>query len=311
MSKFGDAVSVVPDLGGVSWRNCPRSAGSASAPNCGGSGKGSGSRPRTSPRALTGRRRRSAGSKRRKSGSVSPTCACCWSCTRSARGTWEKFSPSPKPRHNAAGGTVTGTPCRNGSPPTSPLRTRRARRSSTARTACQRFSRPAEYALSVIETGRTVTLSTPREMKRTLDVRMRRQELLRRREPLAYSAVIDESVLLRLVGGPGIMRRQLESLVEMAELPNVELFVQRLNVHREPLIGESFTLLKFDPAYDIQFPDVACIDSFLLQIDVQDDTITDRYGRAWEALRQASLSGRESMTYISRMAHEVWLGRTK
>ncbi|WP_243722627.1 helix-turn-helix transcriptional regulator [Actinomadura sp. 7K507] len=163
-----------------------------------------------------------------------------------------------------------------------------------------------EYALSVIETGRTVTLSTPREMKRTLDVRMRRQELLRRRQPLDYSAVIDESVLLRLVGDSGIMRRQLKSLVALAELPNVNLFVQRLSIHREPLMGESFTLLKFDPAYDVQFPDVAYVDSFQLQVDVQDDTITDRYGRAWEALRRASLSSEESKIYISRIAHEIW-----
>ena len=167
-----------------------------------------------------------------------------------------------------------------------------------------------EYALSVIETGEGVTLSTPHETKQSVDVRMRRQELLRRREPLAYSAVIDESVLLRLVGNSGIMRRQLESLVEMAELPNVELFVQRLNVHREPLIGESFTLLKFDPAYEVQFPDVAYVDSFLLQVDVQDDTITDRYGRAWESLRQASLSEAESIDHISRLAREEWRDQT-
>ncbi|TDC68365.1 helix-turn-helix domain-containing protein [Actinomadura sp. GC306] len=163
-----------------------------------------------------------------------------------------------------------------------------------------------EYALGVFETGRAIVLSTPREVEHALEVRMRRQELLSRQKPLDYSAIIDESVLLRLVGDRKIMRRQLEAMLKMAELPNVELFVQPMNVPREPIIGESFTLLTFTPAYDVRFPDVAYIDSFQLQLDVQDDKITDRYRRAWEALKRSSLSGEESLRLISRVLREVW-----
>jgi transcriptional regulator with XRE-family HTH domain len=165
-----------------------------------------------------------------------------------------------------------------------------------------------EYARSIIETSRLVTLTTTREVALNVDVRMRRQELLTRREPLTYSAIIDESVLLRLTGDIGIMRRQLEALTEAAKLPNVNIYVQPLGVHREPNIGESFTLLEFAPAYDVQFPDVAYMDSFMLQMDVQDDSITEMYRRAWKSLKESSLPAEESLRRISRTMRDVWSG---
>jgi transcriptional regulator with XRE-family HTH domain len=163
-----------------------------------------------------------------------------------------------------------------------------------------------EYARSVIETSRLVTQMSTGKVARNVDARMRRQDLLKRPDPLSYSAVIDESVLLRLVGDEGIMRRQLEWLLEVADLPNVHIFVQRLQAHREPIIGEAFTLLRFAPAYDVQFPDVAYIDSFTMQMDLQDDEITERYRRAWNALRDSSMDPDDSVRYIARTAQEKW-----
>ncbi|WP_433478658.1 helix-turn-helix domain-containing protein [Spirillospora sp. CA-142024] len=167
-----------------------------------------------------------------------------------------------------------------------------------------------EYAHCTMETSRVITTDTPREVARRVDIRMRRQQLLRKAEPLEFSAVVDESVLLRLVGGREIMWRQMQRLMELAQLPNVDIRILPLDVHREPVIGESFTLLKFASVPDIPFPDIAYIDNFsMAAAEFQDDGITDMYGRAWEVLRSVCPSAEESVLRISSIARERWQGQ--
>lgn len=60
----------------------------------------------------------------------------------------------------------------------------------------------------------------PEERLDTLvEVRLARQDVLRAEPPLELSAVLDEAVLRREVGGPEVMARQLDRLVEAARLP--------------------------------------------------------------------------------------------
>lgn len=56
-------------------------------------------------------------------------------------------------------------------------------------------------------------------------VRVGRREALTRRDPAELLALIDESVLRRLIGGPQVMADQLRHLLKMAEMPNVDLRV--------------------------------------------------------------------------------------
>ena len=67
---------------------------------------------------------------------------------------------------------------------------------------------------------------TSEEIDRLVALRLRRQEALQRRDdPLELTDVIDESVLWRPVGGPGVIAGQLRQLLELAELPNVTIRV--------------------------------------------------------------------------------------
>ncbi|WP_024935223.1 helix-turn-helix domain-containing protein [Actinomadura welshii] len=161
-----------------------------------------------------------------------------------------------------------------------------------------------EYAHAVLESGRVIAVSTPREVARRLELRMRRRQLLHRERPLAISAVIDESVLLRLIGDRGVMRRQLASLLELAALPHVQIHVLPLDEPREPVFSETFTLLEFAPTYDVKFPDVVYIDNLSTMAELQDDSITHMYRMCWDALRSISLSADESMLRISQLADE-------
>src|SRR5690349_20739095 len=56
------------------------------------------------------------------------------------------------------------------------------------------------------------------------DVRMqRRARTIDNRNAAPYELVLDESVIKRHIGGPGVMAEQLESLIEVAELPHVSV----------------------------------------------------------------------------------------
>ena len=54
---------------------------------------------------------------------------------------------------------------------------------------------------------------------------MTRQRILHNDTPLRLAVVLDEGVLLRRVGGPQVMRGQLEHLAEAAAWPNMDLRV--------------------------------------------------------------------------------------
>lgn len=60
-------------------------------------------------------------------------------------------------------------------------------------------------------------------MEAVVHTRLRRQAVLTRPNPPEVSAVLDEAVLRRPIGGTAVMRAQLGRLLELAELPSVTI----------------------------------------------------------------------------------------
>ncbi|GAA3460547.1 helix-turn-helix domain-containing protein [Saccharothrix longispora] len=58
-----------------------------------------------------------------------------------------------------------------------------------------------------------------------VEARLRRQEALRRDDPLVVHAILDEAVLCRRIGDAGVMRGQLDHLGALAEMPDVTIQV--------------------------------------------------------------------------------------
>ncbi|MGH3684231.1 MAG: helix-turn-helix domain-containing protein [Pseudonocardiaceae bacterium] len=64
------------------------------------------------------------------------------------------------------------------------------------------------------------------EVARQVDLRLRRQDVLDRPEdPLRLWAILDESVLHRMIGGPEVMAAQLDHLLKLTERPEIQLQV--------------------------------------------------------------------------------------
>jgi hypothetical protein len=88
-------------------------------------------------------------------------------------------------------------------------------------------------------------------------LRLARQILLTRKQPPRLWAVVDEAALRRPVGGPEVMRGQLERLIEATKLPNVTLQVLPFGVGAHPAMQGSFSILRFP---DRELPDVVYLE---------------------------------------------------
>ncbi|MEU8340952.1 helix-turn-helix transcriptional regulator [Spirillospora sp. NPDC048832] len=86
--------------------------------------------------------------------------------------------------------------------------------------------------------------------------RLKRQELLAAEDGPQVWFTIDEFALRRMIGGPAVVREQLQHLLAMGELPNVWIDVVPMDAGYYPGLGGSFILLSF-----ADLPDVAYIEA--------------------------------------------------
>lgn len=126
--------------------------------------------------------------------------------------------------------------------------------------ACEMSSYESELVPGLFQTAdyiRTIFATykpelDPNEIERRVGLRMARQTVLTRvtARP-TLTVIINEAVLHRVVGGLRVMRNQLQRLLELSELPNIELRVVpfAVGIHRGITSGP-FTVLRFPRARD-------------------------------------------------------------
>ncbi|MFV2012588.1 MULTISPECIES: helix-turn-helix domain-containing protein [unclassified Micromonospora] len=119
------------------------------------------------------------------------------------------------------------------------------------------------------------------EVERRVELRMERQELLHRPQPPNLWAVIDEAVLRRPIGGPAVLRDQINALVEATKLPNVRLQVVPFDAGGHAAAGGAFTILRFA---DQDLPDIIYIEQLTSAIYLDKREDVDHYAAAMERL---------------------------
>ncbi|MEV4711861.1 helix-turn-helix transcriptional regulator [Micromonospora sp. NPDC049374] len=136
-----------------------------------------------------------------------------------------------------------------------------------------------EYARAVVLLGHST--AGPEEIDRRVDLRMRRQELLSRPRPPRLWAVVDEAALRRPIGGPEVMRGQLEALLRATRTPNVRLQVIPFAAGGHAAAGGAFTILRFG---DQDLPDIVYIEQLTSAIYLDKREDLDFYAVAMERL---------------------------
>ncbi|GIH46240.1 helix-turn-helix domain-containing protein [Microbispora rosea] len=151
------------------------------------------------------------------------------------------------------------------------------------------------YVRAMMESGQRSTLELPGGVRSRIEVRMARQQaVLRAESPLAISAVLEESVLLRRFGDHEVMREQLKRLIEVSELPNVELRILPLDADH-PINTGAFCHLKVP-----DFHDVVYLEALLGGRLVEDEAIVYRYEVAFDYLETKALDVDDSRRFLEK-----------
>jgi transcriptional regulator with XRE-family HTH domain len=140
------------------------------------------------------------------------------------------------------------------------------------------------------------------EVERRVAGRVTRQRLLTDPHPPAYWAVIDEAVLHRTVGGPAIMRAQLERLVELAALPHVTLQVVPFTAGGHAGMESPFLILGFPEQAD---PDVVYVEYTTTGVYLEQPSDVHRYTLMFDHLRAAALKPDDTVVMVEQAADRL------
>ncbi len=148
----------------------------------------------------------------------------------------------------------------------------------------------------------TLTDGSVEEMERRVTLRLMRQTLLTQERGPWLWAVVDEAALRRQVGGPKVMRAQLERLIETAELPSVTLQILPFSAGAHAAMASAFTVLRFA---DTALPDVVYVEHLTnaLHIDRREDV--ERYLHVMESICIRSEAPDETVEILSEMLREA------
>jgi transcriptional regulator with XRE-family HTH domain len=128
----------------------------------------------------------------------------------------------------------------------------------------------------------------PDEVEKRVVARMTRQA--QRNPSLPLWAIIDEAVLHRQVGGPKVMRQQVERLVHDSGQPQVTLQVMPYSAGVHPGMHGSFVILQFsEGVHDVVYIETSAADLFL-----DSEKALRRYNLIFERLQATAASPTES-----------------
>ncbi|MCX4510492.1 helix-turn-helix domain-containing protein [Streptomyces sp. NBC_01619] len=152
----------------------------------------------------------------------------------------------------------------------------------------------ADYAravtLSALEGAPTATVDS------LVEVRIARQQVLRAERPLSFSAVLDEAVLRRQVGGRRVMRGQLRRVMEMAQLPHVRLQVLPFSTGGYVGLTGPFVIFSFPNTSDL---DVVVLDHLTSSLYLERKEDLEAYGAAFRTMQAHALSLQDSLDLIA------------
>jgi transcriptional regulator with XRE-family HTH domain len=143
----------------------------------------------------------------------------------------------------------------------------------------------ADYARAVVRAA--VPRWVPEIVEQRVEGRMARQQLLFSDRPPRFEAVVDESVLHRIVGSSSVMRAQLRHLLELSDLPTVTLRVIPYDGGALPAGNNKFIILGFTRT---TVPDVVFIEGLTGDLYLEDPHDVEVYNLTFRTLTDLAAS---------------------
>jgi transcriptional regulator with XRE-family HTH domain len=137
----------------------------------------------------------------------------------------------------------------------------------------------------------------PDQIDLNIEAKLKRQALLAQPDPPAFAAVLDEAVLHRVVGGPPVMRAQLDRLIEAAHLPNVTVQVIPFAHGYHPGLESNFNILDLPaPA-----PSVVFVEGLVGSMYLERPEDLKRYREVFKRLQTVALSPKDTINAIAEI----------
>jgi hypothetical protein len=157
-----------------------------------------------------------------------------------------------------------------------------------------------EYARAVILLGHAGASSE--EIDRRVELRQARQRILAEPHSRLLWAVIDEAVLRRPVGGPDVMRAQIEWLLEASKSPNIRLQIIPFQAGGHAAAGGSFAILRFP---EPELPDVVYVEQLTgaIYLDKREDV--EHYTAAMELVCVEAEPPGNTARLLEKVLYEV------
>ncbi|MPZ81738.1 MAG: helix-turn-helix domain-containing protein [Actinophytocola sp.] len=131
-------------------------------------------------------------------------------------------------------------------------------------------------------------------------MRLGRRDVLTRRNPAEFTALIGEAALRQPIAEPDVMAAQLDHLLKTAELPNVTIQVMPANTRWHPGLLGPFVVLTFPKAKPIVHVEHHRSSAFIF-----DDDDVQAYFEAIDRIHQVTLSPEESLGLIAKVIKET------
>jgi transcriptional regulator with XRE-family HTH domain len=140
------------------------------------------------------------------------------------------------------------------------------------------------------------------EVGRRVRLRMARQIVLTREQPPRLWAVVDEAALRRPVGGPEVMRGQLERLIEATKLPNVTLQVLPFDAGAHPAMVGSFSVLRFP---EEELPDMVYLEHLTSALYLNKPEEVDHYLHVMESICVRAAPPDQTVALLDKILKEL------
>jgi transcriptional regulator with XRE-family HTH domain len=156
----------------------------------------------------------------------------------------------------------------------------------------------ADYARALFLAGQTD--ASDETIDALVAARLGRQVILERADPPETVAVVDESVLRRLIGSPQVMHDQLAHMADMATRPNISVHVIPADNGANAGMGGAFDIASADG-----MPDVVRMEG-VEDVTSERRALVRQAAIAFERVRRDALPRAASRSLIREVAEELW-----
>lgn len=151
-------------------------------------------------------------------------------------------------------------------------------------------------------TSASFPAATPDFAERAVALRIARQQLLQRGDPPGYWVALDETVLRRPVGGPDVMREQLDYLIDCAQRPKITIQVVPFAAGWHPALNGMFNIFRFA---DEQMPDIVYGEALTGAYYMNKPEETARYTQALDVICAQGIPPDQSITILRNLMKEI------